>query len=237
MERRTIIKALALASQTLPFCAARAQGPDDIDYEDYAGPLPELRLYGDKPSLPAENKKARTLLDGAPRNQPVLDVARYFEGITETNQDGERYNAAWASRWNPVIVGFYKSTQLADKYVYIRGDTIAWCAAFLNWCLAAAGQATTNSASSGSFRTYGTASTTPRPGDIVVFKSALPERARQGFGHVGLFLDQHTNRIKGREEITVLGGNQKAGKRYSSVNVSVFPLQSSSLILHSVRRA
>lgn len=117
----------------------------------------------------------------------------------------------------------------------IRSDTIAWCAAFLNWCLEAAGKPTTKSASSDSFKTYGTETKSPRQGEIVVFKSANPARAAAGFGHVGLFVERRYNEQRKREEIVVLGGNQKAGKRYSSVNVTSFPLQGSVNVFHSYR--
>lgn len=234
MQRRTALQALTIVSVS-PLAQARDQGPN-LNYDDYSGELPNIKLYGDKPALPAETAMARDILEKAPRNADLISTARYFESITSVNMQGEYYNAAWASRWNPVIVGFYKSTSLADKYVLVKGDTIAWCAAFLNWCLEAAGKPTTKSASSGSFRSHGKPTTDPRPGDIVVFKSADTARANAGFGHVGIFVRRQYNTEKKRDEIVVLGGNQKAGKRYSSINTSIFPVESSILVLHSYRR-
>jgi len=236
MQRRTVVQALALPLLASSIAQSKEVEKGELDYEDYAGDLPNLKLYGDKPALPAETRKAREMLDLARQKTGVIEVARYFESISETNDQGEKYNAAWASRWNPVIIGFYKSTTLADKYVFVRGDTIAWCAAFLNWCLEAAGKPTTKSASSGSFRTYGAEVKNPKAGDIVVFKNSNPVRGNAGFGHVGLFVEQRYNSQRKREEIVVLGGNQKAGKRYSSVNTSAFPLQSDVNTFHSFRR-
>ena len=173
---------------------------------------------------------ARELLAAAPRTKGLpIAAARYFEALKDVNADKERYNAAWAKRWNPVIVGFYKTTTLKDKYVLSKGDTIHWCAAFLNWCLGAAGCATTASASSGSFRSHGQKTTTPVPGDVVVFKHAKADLASQGRGHVGLFAGMDGERIR------VLGGNQSAGRRYSSINESSFAKESDALVLHSFR--
>jgi uncharacterized protein (TIGR02594 family) len=156
-------------------------------------------------------------------------VAQYFQGIVETNADGERYNAAWSTRWNPVIVGFYKTTSLSDRFILKKGDTIPWCAAFMNWCLAAAGLKTTAEASSGSFRDFGSETHSPSIGDIAVFQDTDPEKAKFGHGHVGIFLGL------GEKRIRVLGGNQYAGKRYSAVCESSFPQNGGALKFHSYR--
>ena len=111
-----------------------------------------------------------------------------------------------------------------------KGDAIPWCAAFLNWCLEAAELPTTESASSSSFRNYGAQVSEPETGDIVVFKSANADEAAAGRGHVGFF-----DGFDG-QKIRVLGGNQKGGRRYSSVCFSSFPKTSNALIFHSYRR-
>jgi uncharacterized protein (TIGR02594 family) len=210
--------------------SVRAQGGLDQDYNDYSGALPNLALFGSNPALPSEEQEAKVILSKAPSASTIVDTALYFVSLPQINEKGEFYNAAWASQWNPVIVAFYHHTNLASHYVLVMGDTIPWCAAFLNWCLEANGFATTNSAGSGSFRTYGNSVQTPSIGDIVVFKSGDVDEARVGRGHVGIFVD------KTAEGLWILGGNQKAGKHYSSVCISYFPSTMKKLVLHSFRR-
>ena len=231
MHRRDLMARLPIALFCLSAAARSvpAATTGDLDYTDYDGPLPPVRLFGNGKPRPEEEVQAQRILDAATCPARVLQIARYFEGITAVNADGERYNAAWAKRWNPVIVQFYRATLLGREYVLQRGDTIAWCAAFLNWTLACAGKPTTQCASSSCFRTYGTATDSPKPGDIVVFRHAQEPLAKQGFGHVGLFLSSSKNSIE------VLGGNQAGGKGYSSVCRSVFPVKDDHLWLHSFR--
>lgn len=204
----------------------------DVDYEDVDKPFPKYRLYGSKPALGPEEDKARTILSEAPTGKTLLETARYFEQLATKNEEGHFYNAQWPTRWNPVIVGFYQSTSLDGDYVYRKGDTIDWCAAFVNWCLRRGGYKRTNSAMSGSFRLnggLGKVTTNPKPGDIIVFKKADPSEAAVGFGHVGIFVEEAPGGFK------VLGGNQRGGRKYSSVNASVFPEKSERLVLDSFR--
>jgi uncharacterized protein (TIGR02594 family) len=232
MRRRAVLTgAVGFAAGVL---GGRLMAQDRVtmkgDYADFTGPLPSIRLFGTNPARPKEEELAIRILKGAPRTVGTLPVAHYFESVADVNEDGESYNAAWEKRWNPVIVGFYKNTQLEDKYKFEHGDTIPWCAAFLNWCLAAAELPSTQSASSSSFRKYGVEVQEPRPGDVVVFKHADPDKAAAGRGHVGFFDGFDGDKIR------VLGGNQKGGRRFSSVCFSSFPKQSNALIFHSYRR-
>jgi uncharacterized protein (TIGR02594 family) len=231
VNRRLFSVGVASTGLVAAMCAAGATSTPSAlpDYTDFDGDLPQIKLFGTNPALTDEQSIARAILLAAPKSKPLLTIAQYFADITRTNVDNECYNAAWHSRWNPVIVGFYKSTTLEDKYVLVHGDTIPWCAAFLNWCLGAAGKPTTDSASSSSFRVYGEATTTPQAGDIVVFKSADPALAAVGHGHVCIYLGMDGERIK------VLGGNQTGGKQYSSVCETRIPQTSSVLVLHSFR--
>jgi hypothetical protein len=85
---------------------------------------------------------------------------------------------------------------------------------------------------SGSFRLgkgLGRPTTNPTAGDIIVFRKADPKEAAVGFGHVALFVETAPGGF------LVLGGNQKAGKRYSSVNTSFFPEKSGRLVFDSFR--
>jgi hypothetical protein len=133
----------------------------------------------------------------------------------------------WPVRANPLISHFFSATLTKPQ-----GDTTAWCAAFMNWCLlrshanasdevgASPGyysvsgkkfsdenltKFSTNSASSGSFRCWDPISS-PRRGNIVVFKNAGTDSltpACQGQGHVAFFLS-----IPRAGWVRVLGGNQ-----------------------------
>lgn len=231
ISRRTFVTTgaggLIVASHQL----GRAQVPE-ADYEDVATPFPKYRLYGSKPALGPEEDKARELLAAAPTGKTLLETARYFEQLTSRNGEGHYYNAQWPTRWNPVIVGFYQSTSLDGDYIYRKGDTIDWCAAFINWCLRRGGYQRTKSAMSGSFRLgggLGKATTSPKVGDIIVFKKVDPSEAAVGFGHVGIFVEEAPGGFK------VLGGNQKAGRRYSSVNTTFFAERSEQLTFDSFR--
>jgi uncharacterized protein (TIGR02594 family) len=228
--RRQLTLAIGLVPFSFSGGAFAADAKVHEALADYAGRLPTYRLDGRQPAARAEVAKARDLLLASPRTAgDVRAVARYFESLMDKNAGGERYNAAWAKRWNPVIVGFYKSTSLKNKYVLRQGDVIPWSAAFLNWCLAIAGCRTTKSATSGAFRTHGRATTSPASGDIVVFSHADPTKAKSGQGHVGLYMGREGDKIR------VLGGNPSADKPFSSVNEGSFLVSSPTLVLHSFR--
>ncbi|MDX3878473.1 CHAP domain-containing protein [Achromobacter denitrificans] len=232
MNRRHILKMAMSGTAFLSLRPLFAQGSDEIDYEDIEAPLPNYRLFGTQPALGAEEQQARKILENAPKGQTLLETARYFEKIDIKNEDGHMYNAQWPTRWNPTIVGFYQAANVNESYIYRKGDTIDWCAAFINWCLRQGGYEQTNSAMSGSFRLgkgLGKATTNPKPGDIIVFKKADPQEAKVGFGHVGIFVAEAPGGFN------VLGGNQKAGKRYSSVNTTFLPESSDRLVFDSIR--
>lgn len=161
-----------------------------------------------------------------------ISYAAYFSQITDVNGDKEPYKAEWnSSRANPLIVGFFGMTNSLPS----SGDQTAWCAAFVNFCLQAAGKQGTFSALSGSFRGYGDdAEENPTIGDVVVFSKIGPE-GNKGFGHVGLFV------AKEGDDVWVLGGNQRADSLDNNpskgeVTLTKFPRTSSSLKLESFRK-
>lgn len=232
MQRRDFIILTASASLIALAPEYALSQSDGLDYEDFQGPLPTYRLYGTNPATGSEEKMARSILDAAPKGKSLIETARYFESISEKNSEGESYNAQWKKRWNPVIVGFYQSTTLGQDYVYRKGDTIDWCAAFINWCLARSGYETTKNAMSGSFRLgkgLGKSTNSPNEGDIIVFKKRNPKEAKVGFGHVGIYVD------KTEEGYHVLGGNQKNGKKFSSVNTTLIRFDNKSIEFDSTR--
>lgn len=96
---------------------------------------------------------------------------------------------------NAEVVKYFKGIGQA----WVKDDETAWCAAFLNWVLMKSGKMYTSSLLARSFMHYGTPTTTPQVGDIVV----LWRGNKYGpFGHCGLFIKQ-TNEL-----VYILGGNQ-----------------------------
>ena len=236
VTRRTFIQAmgyLAAGSRAFATSSNGGQVPPSLptgisESDDYNGPLPRLGTLGKIPALKAEVKVAQTILAGAPTGPAPLAVARYFldVGSGKLNSDWIPYVKGWPERWNPVIVTFFEATDTRPE-----GDLTSWCAAFLNWCFVQAGrEAATHSASSGSFRSFGQVTSSPTPGDIVVFKSANPDLALKGRGHVGFFVADHG------AEVEVLGGNQIAGHEHSHmIDSKRIPKQGCALVLHSYR--
>lgn len=169
-----------------------------------------FEIFGTAPPTQQEVQKAKTILAAAPTSDPIA-VARYFEALSETNVDGERYNAEWKVRSNPLIVSFFLE---ATNYGAGATDRTPWCAALVNWCLKRASRRNTNSASSGSFRCFGASSPAPAVGDIAVFKNAGEDEPCRGKGHVAFWLADLGDSVQ------VLGGNQG-----DKVKVSKFPVR------------
>jgi uncharacterized protein (TIGR02594 family) len=244
MERRTVLRLGVAAGATAVTGISAAQQDTvgvavgaEADYEEVDKPFPPaFRLYGTNPALGEEEDVARKLLDNAPIKKSLQSTAEYFADLADTNSEGWQYNAQWPdapdARWNPVLIGFYQSTSLPKPYIYKHGDTTAWCAAFLNWCLIRSGYKHTGSAMSGSFRKYGydrlAKKESPVAGDIIVFQKTGTAGAA-GHGHVAIYLETVAGGYR------VLGGNQRAGRRFSSVNTTVFPANGERLKLHSIR--
>jgi uncharacterized protein (TIGR02594 family) len=76
-------------------------------------------------------------------------------------------------------------------------DEIAWCSAFVNWCVEQAGLGGTGKPNARSWLSWGKQVVTPIFGDIAVFR-----RGTGWQGHVGFVLDVSTSLIM------LLGGNQ-----------------------------
>jgi uncharacterized protein (TIGR02594 family) len=236
MNRRMIMKAGLALTFASRFGNAKATSPSPMDdYKDIQGPFPaSFRLFGTNPASGPEEDKARELLNASPAKKDLLETARYFANITDKNDKGYFYNAQWPNipggHWNPVLIGFYQSTSLPKPYIYKHGDTIDWCAAFMNYCLIRGGYEHTSDAMSGSFRTLGKSIPVKnaKAGDIIVFRRPGPD-GDVGHGHVAIFLDS----VEGG--FHVLGGNQRAGKSYSSVNETTILAPSKQLLFHSIR--
>lgn len=196
---------------------------------DYTGPLPPSRLGTQRPAS-EEEREAMSIINRAPYGPTPIDVARYFldlaNGVYGVNL--KPYASGWPTRWNPVIVSFFRATNTTPS-----GDLTPWCAAFLNWCyLRATNAPATGSASSGSFRCYSAPTDSPHVGDVVVFRRKDSNNQCGGNGHVGFFIRQTGSSVE------VLGGNQIEGQTgCHSISSKAISKQGSVLTLHSYRRA
>lgn len=99
---------------------------------------------------------------------------------------------------NPRIVEYLKT-------VFQPGDDeIAWCSAFVNWCMIKAGLQGTGLPNARSWLNWGMKIKEPMVGCVTVFKRG----SSSWQGHVAFYLDQSSEGL-----IHVLGGNQ--GNRVS----------------------
>lgn len=81
-----------------------------------------------------------------------------------------------------------------------KADEIAWCSAFVNWCLARASAAGTNKANARSWLSWGRMTRNPQLGDVVIF---WRESLESWKGHVGFYSGEKNGKI------LLLSGNQK----------------------------
>jgi uncharacterized protein (TIGR02594 family) len=103
---------------------------------------------------------------------------------------------------NPRIIEYHSVTSLKATE-----DEVAWCAAFVSWCLEKAGYQSTRSASARSYLSYGNPVDKPFEGCIVVF-----ERGEPWQGHVGFFVKEEGSYVH------CLGGNQG-----NAVSIAKYP--------------
>lgn len=137
-----------------------------------------------------------------------------------TGSDANAHNAQWLevaageigqkeiprAASNPRILMYHSATSLRAT-----SDEVAWCSAFVNWCLKTAGIAGTNSAAATSWLHWGEVSG-PRVGAIAVM------RRNSGEHHVAFFLSETADYYE------LLGGNQgdqvRISKYYKSLWVT-----------------
>lgn len=107
---------------------------------------------------------------------------------------------------NPRIVEY-----LLTVFDHKQHDEVAWCSAFVSWCMTQAGYHSTHSALARSWMYYGLPAIKPLIGDIIVIR-----RGKEAWmGHVGFYAG------KRGDNILLLGGNQS-----NAVNISAFPASS-----------
>ena len=111
---------------------------------------------------------------------------------------------------NPRILEYYKLARNS----WVKSESVAWCSAFLCYCLEMAGIHSTRSLTARSYERWGKPTPDPKVGDIAVF---WRQSKRSGLGHVGFYITQNEHFIY------VLGGNQ-------SDQVSIAPYPKSQLL-------
>jgi uncharacterized protein (TIGR02594 family) len=121
----------------------------------------------------------------APSNSSPLEVAKSYLGMD-----------AGSPKQAKTLSAFFKKAGGVD----LDPATTAWCAAFANSVLGAAGIKGTGSTMAQSFLKLGTAVKKPTKGDIVVFERGAKG---SGLGHVGFVVGINKNGT-----LQVLGGNQ-----------------------------
>lgn len=138
-------------------------------------------------------------LEGAPEDEALprwLQAARGELGVKEI--PGPEHNDR--------VLEYLATTRLG-RWAQGRDET-PWCSAFVNWCMARAGQEGTDSAAARSWLGWGVELEEPKVGCVVVLKRGAPPS-----GHVALFERQEGTTLH------LLGGNQA-----NSVCVKPYPV-------------
>ncbi len=214
--------------------------------------VPTLQEYsegqrGTERPTDEEIENARQILAACEGNQRPIDVANFFLGVREGSfndsivKNAHLYCEEWPVRANPIIVSFFDATTLRKP----AGDQTAWCAAFTEFCIAKGRDgavdsgnllARTKSAASASYRSWGTETTKPIEGDLVVFA----HNKDKGKGHVAFFVSRN------EKGVYCLGGNQMPlraripdgtyeRRNTGEINVKWMPYQGRDLSFHSFR--
>lgn len=96
---------------------------------------------------------------------------------------------------NPRVLEYFKKV----GHSWVIDDAMAWCAAFVGFCLETAGIKSTRMLNARSYLQWGKPTAIPKLGDLTVF---WRESKSSGLGHVAFFIKKEGNYIY------VLGGNQ-----------------------------
>lgn len=245
----TVVLALPALAQPLPDSVGYIPGTPFPENEEV--PTLEEMLAGADPltgtanPLAEEIQTAQELLQqladeaDAQQDSPYKLAQRFWNlhaGLYNTQEQPNLnfYAEEWPVRANPLIVSFFDATQIRKP----NGDQTAWCAAFVNWVLDNRWRdrdvefEPTYQAGSSTFRNWGNDATSdPKPGDIVVFEDI--RAGEEWRGHVGFFVTYDDS----RENILVLGGNQRPGSRTNTgeINRIWMKVDGSRLKLNSIR--
>jgi uncharacterized protein (TIGR02594 family) len=128
-----------------------------------------------------------------PETPPWLKTAEGEVGIKEAPGKAD----------NPRVLEYHAATSLGAK-----DDSVAWCSAFVNWCMKQNDIPRTNSASARSWLNWGVRLAAPRKGCVTVLKRGNNPVQ----GHVAFYVGDAAGGFR------LLGGNQT-----DQVKVSTFP--------------
>lgn len=220
MKRRTLLAAFSTVA------AAGRVGAAELTWQDMLSdavasknPITLGRLL--PPPDSALWVEAQAQLDEAAKRKTPFEMAKYFVYSLPA-----KFQTAWPepnpakpALANPLIVLFFLSTNTKPA-----GDTTAWCAAFMNWCLGHADLPIkgTSSASSQSFLSWGSPIWTKgddwppakaNAGDIAVFT----HKSDPAHGHVSFYSGPTARQPK---RVDVMGGNQFNSKHQHTFNVT-----------------
>lgn len=117
----------------------------------------------------------------------ILKVASSQLGIKEISGQED----------HPAIIHYARETEIAS----ITDDETPWCSTFINWCAKESALPMSHKANARSWMNVGVETTTPIPGDIVVF---WRESLHSWKGHVGIFVGFNCDASR----VFCLGGNQ-----------------------------
>jgi uncharacterized protein (TIGR02594 family) len=178
--------------------------------------LTKRHPFGSHPASVAEIEKANNIIANTPTGPQPIDIAQSF--VDRFYESDPHAISEWpkAESWNPLIAKFFDATS-----THIVQDTVAWCAAFLNWCLERAHRPATRSSGSQSFATTKLFKITQSPvkGDIAVFTCYAKGTANSlDIGHVTFF----KSGLAG-DKFVGLGGNQQ-GTAPGIISEQTFPL-------------
>jgi hypothetical protein len=219
MNRRNLIRFLSLLPLVPAIKPAAAQ-IEEVDAAtanflrewDSAGDRTPPSSVGTAPARPWDVQRAFEILSAAPRapHATPYETAVWFKDLQDRSKAGEPFNAEWAEWANPVITGFFALTNTVPQ----QRDQTSWCAAFVNWCLAAGRRNISFSAAAQSFnwdKKKFPSATSPEVGDLVVF-NGLEDGSRKEFGHVGFLsrpLGAPDPEGGSKKGVWIIGGNQK----------------------------
>jgi hypothetical protein len=245
---------------------------DSLSYDPLSNPVPIPSRYQSLSGEPPMNQEFANQVSVQGTQQPtsdeVITANKIIEAVSRLDSarpieivgflldvargkyaEWRSYTRAWPvdAPANPLILDFFRATKTSPV-----GDTTAWCAAFVNWCISKAhggklppgATPPTGSAASASFRTWGreslafdpksgslNGSFTPALGDLVVFQEMLPNgQPDPVHGHVSFFVKMDA------DGVWCAGGNQFEGKPVvHAINSKRIP-KFGKLQLHSIRR-
>jgi len=194
---------------------AQAPAEDELLVPIESPPISDLTSihpFGSHPASREEIARAKKIISNTPTGPRPIDIAASF--YERYYNSDPHVISQWPvnEAWNPLIATFFSAT---------NKDTVAWCAAFVNWCLERGHRPTTKSSASQSFATTKLFRQTSSPveGDIAVFTCYEPgTNSSLGLGHVAFYKGPADSK-----HILVLGGNQ-SGKKPSIISVKTFPI-------------